>query len=105
MQPSAPPSEVAAVVSNLPSDTVYAPRNLSKALLDRLGDIAQLHGGSVPLHGRLFAQWMHHAYPRECPFPHVLGTTKPVSQEEYLGSVDGEVPLATREEMQQMSSR
>merc|ERR1719322_1208044 len=27
------------------------------------------HGGRVPLHGRLFAQWLHHAYPRECPFP------------------------------------
>ncbi|CAE7211809.1 unnamed protein product [Symbiodinium sp. CCMP2592] len=30
----------------------------------------------VPLHGRLFAQWLHHAFPRDCPFPHVSGTAR-----------------------------
>ena len=25
--------------------------------------------GLVALHGRLFAQWLHHAYPRQCPMP------------------------------------
>merc|ERR1719215_1946267 len=62
----------------MPSDTVDAPRNLSTALLVRLDEIASHHGGRVPLHGRLFAQLMHHAYPRECPFPHVAGTTNPM---------------------------
>ena len=27
----------------------------------------------VPLHGRLLAQWKHHAYPRECAYSHELG--------------------------------
>eukprot|EP00928_Gymnodinium_smaydae_P028334 TRINITY_DN21623_c0_g1_i1.p1 TRINITY_DN21623_c0_g1~~TRINITY_DN21623_c0_g1_i1.p1 ORF type:complete len:603 (-),score=94.46 TRINITY_DN21623_c0_g1_i1:121-1929(-) len=42
---------------------------LDGRLLDRLKTIAAHHGGVVPIHGRLFAQLMHHAFPRECPFP------------------------------------
>merc|ERR1719401_3031441 len=34
-----------------------------QGLVARLEQIAAHHGGLVPLHGRLFAQWMHHAYP------------------------------------------
>merc|ERR1719203_1040853 len=67
--PSVTPQRVVEVVSTLSSDTVDAPRNLSAPLLARLGEIAEHHDGQVPLHGRLFAQWMHHAYPRECAFP------------------------------------
>ena len=53
-------------------------------MMDRLNEIASHHNGEVPLHGRLFMQWMHHAFPQECPFPHVSGTTSPVSQDEWL---------------------
>jgi len=74
-RPKAHPEHIAAVVAMLPSDTVNAPRNLSTPLLRRLDEIATIHGGSVPLHGRLFAQWMHHVYPRECPYPHAAKTT------------------------------
>jgi len=69
--PSAPPQRIEELVSGLSSDTVDAPRRLSENLLSRLSEIAELHGGEVPLHGRLFSQWLHHAYPRECPFPQV----------------------------------
>merc|ERR1719217_1962545 len=85
--PTADPARIAALVAALPSDTVDAPRNLSASLLQRLGEIAAVHGGHVPLHGRLFAQWMHHAYPRECPFPHVAGTTVPRSSTERAAAV------------------
>jgi hypothetical protein len=94
------PEQIVQLVSNLPSDTVDAPRNLSSALLDRLSDIASEHFGTVPLHGRLFAQWMHHAYPRECPFPHVAGTTSPVSPDEWMQET-GESCFATDEEIEQ----
>lgn len=57
------------IVANLASSTMPAPRRLSQELQDRLQDIANHHSGTVPLHGRLFAQWLHHAYPRECPYP------------------------------------
>jgi len=69
--PSTSPARIAEVVSLLESDTIHAPRNLSSTLIARLYDMAKMHDGSVPLHGRLFAQWMHHAFPRECSFPQV----------------------------------
>ena len=88
-----------------------APRALSQALQTRLREVANLHGGRVPIHGRLFAQWMHHAFPREllggifvvcrqekegiprggtamirprCPYPHEFGTTSPQTPDEWM---------------------
>eukprot|EP00929_Paragymnodinium_shiwhaense_P056794 TRINITY_DN2843_c0_g2_i1.p1 TRINITY_DN2843_c0_g2~~TRINITY_DN2843_c0_g2_i1.p1 ORF type:complete len:565 (-),score=132.34 TRINITY_DN2843_c0_g2_i1:34-1728(-) len=46
----------------------------SQLLRRRLHEVATHHGGVIPLHGRLFAQWMHLAYPRECVYPHRSGT-------------------------------
>merc|ERR1719362_2421608 len=83
-EPSATADRLVEVVSKLESDTVEAPRTLSLEQLSRLDEIAAFHGGRVPLHGRLFAQWMHHVYPRECRFPHVAGTTVPLNQQEFL---------------------
>merc|ERR550532_2333916 len=73
--PIASPQRLAEVVAALPSDFVDAPRELPASMLSRLREIGDRHkNGGVPLHSRLFAQWMHHAYPQECPFPHsVLG--------------------------------
>jgi hypothetical protein len=82
--PDAEPNRLANVVAALASSTVQAPRNLNAPLLYRLNEIAEGHGGTVPLHGRLFAQWMHHAYPRECPFPHVSGTKNPQTPSEWI---------------------
>merc|ERR1719203_1259882 len=99
-EPTAKPDDILEKVSLLESDTVAAPRNVSKALQARLNQIGEMHGGRVPLHGRLFAQWMHHTYPRECPFPHVSGSTNPPSLDEWLGNME-----ATQEEMEFMSSQ
>merc|ERR1719422_2708876 len=98
-RPSALPKQIATLVSNLQSDTVYAPRNLSTALLGRLDEIARFHSGEVPLHGRLFAQWMHHAYPRECRFPHVIGATNRMSPDEWMDEMDVDSAEASEEEM------
>merc|ERR1719491_1653558 len=103
--PSAPPARIAEVVAHLHSDTVDAPRNLSSTLLARLDEVAQFHTGQVPLHGRLFAQWMHHAYPRECPFPHVSGTISPMSPEDWMSQNGVDNVEATVEEMQLHHSR
>jgi len=86
--PYAEPSRIAGIIAGLPSDTVDAPRNLSNVVVTRLQEIADHHGGVVPLHGRLFAQWLHHAYPLECPYPHAAGTTKPVTPDEWLDETD-----------------
>jgi len=73
--PTAKPPRIAALVASMPSDSMVARRNLSTTLLSRLDAIAERHAGLVPLHGRLFAQWMHHAYPNECQYPQVVAET------------------------------
>merc|ERR1719335_1459201 len=97
--PEGTPARIGTLVSELSSSSVVAPRKLSATLTDRLGEIAAEHGGSVQLHGRLFAQWMHHAFPRECPYPHLSGSTNPQTPDEWLEST-GEETTATDEEMQ-----
>jgi len=97
--PEAAPEQIAMLVTDLSSSSVAAPRKLSQVLRQRLDEIAEVHGGSVQLHGRLFAQWMHHAFPRECPYPHLSGTTNPQTPDEWLQST-GEETMATEEEMQ-----
>jgi len=91
-------NKIATLISALPSNTVQAPRTLPTALISRLDDIASQHEGLVPLHGRLFAQWMHHAYPLECGFPHVTGTTMPLDPLKFIANT-GEDHVAQEEEM------
>eukprot|EP00929_Paragymnodinium_shiwhaense_P042965 TRINITY_DN2214_c1_g4_i1.p1 TRINITY_DN2214_c1_g4~~TRINITY_DN2214_c1_g4_i1.p1 ORF type:complete len:569 (-),score=121.78 TRINITY_DN2214_c1_g4_i1:104-1810(-) len=82
--PEATAEQLASLVAALSSDTITAPRVLDESLLEKLREVATFHGGKVPLHGRLFAQWMHHAYPRECPYPHLSGSTNPLTQERWI---------------------
>merc|ERR1719316_300212 len=77
--PTASPSELAALVAAMPSATVPANRTLRPSQIHRLHKISKKHGGRVPIHGRLFMQWMHMVYPRECAFPHVAGATTPLA--------------------------
>eukprot|EP00928_Gymnodinium_smaydae_P049590 TRINITY_DN332_c1_g3_i1.p1 TRINITY_DN332_c1_g3~~TRINITY_DN332_c1_g3_i1.p1 ORF type:complete len:584 (+),score=139.06 TRINITY_DN332_c1_g3_i1:83-1753(+) len=85
--PSAPPERLAEIISNQPSSTVEAPRALAPALRQRLDDIALQHRGVVPLHGRLFFQFLHHTYPRECPYPrHSL--TKTFESNDFIKRMD-----------------
>jgi len=72
--PTVEPVDLIEAVRFLPSSTVAAGRDLHPSQIARLEEISKRHGGRVPLHGRLFTQWMHHAYPRECPYPHLSGT-------------------------------
>jgi hypothetical protein len=101
--PEATPNAIVAIVENMPSATVGSSRKLSPKMLKYLEEIAALHHGTVPLHGRLFAQWMHHAYPRECPYPHKSGTTRQQTGEEWLLET-GVESLATNEEMFQFTN-
>jgi hypothetical protein len=102
--PEAKPNVILALVATLSSSTVRAPRELSANLLRRLDDIALGHNGVVPLHGRLFAQWLHHAYPLECPFPHVVGTTSALTADEWEAE-NGMVSSASDEEMSRYMSK
>merc|ERR1719476_1223164 len=97
-EPTARPADIVDFVSSLPSSTVPPGRTMPNILVQRLMEIAERYDGQVPLHGRLFAQWMHHAYPRECPYPHISGTTRPQTVEDYM-SEGQRVPVASKAEM------
>jgi len=98
---TASPEQITSLVSELNSDTVEAPRQLPEGLVGRLNEIANLHSGKVPLHGRLFGQWMHHAYPRECPYPHEAGSVSPQTAEEWTRET-GSSEQSTDEERQKI---
>jgi len=98
--PEALPSAITNLVSMIPSATMPSNRSLSPWLHHRLEEVAKHHGGRVPLHGRLFAQWLHYAYPRECQFPHISGTISPQRPEDILASgnsSEGEISASEAE--------
>jgi len=101
--PTALPAQVVEIVRMQLADLSLVPnagiRTLSDALLNKLQDLASHHGGRVPIHGRLFAQWLHHVYPRECPYPHMSGTTEPKTGKEWTAS--GHASRVRREEREQ----
>merc|ERR1719198_2768220 len=99
--PTGKPERIAEIVADLPSATVNAPRKLSNSLVRRLAEISETHNGLVPLHGRLFAQWLHHAYPQECSYPYLSGTINPNIPLTYYMKSEGDMKFsADRSEME-----
>jgi len=99
--PDATPAKIVDAVSSLGSHTVPRNRVLSPWLQQKLHAIAGHHGGRVPLHGRLFTQWMHFAYPRECAYPHVSGSMEGQRPEEVFSieNLQAMEAAATEEQM------
>jgi hypothetical protein len=91
--PEAEPKVVLQIVSNFTYGLDDASPRITKKLKSQLLDIAQANHGRIPLHGRLFAQWLHFVFPSECPFPHKSGSTSGLAPKEY-GSYE-----ATMQEM------
>jgi len=99
--PQATPDEIVRILNRTDTAYVKAGRVWRDGLLRKLDDVATHHGGQVPLHGRLFAQWMHFALPIECPYPHLSGATKLVKKKEWLEQTGGPYS-ATPEEMRSL---
>jgi hypothetical protein len=95
--PDASPSTILNLVPMIPSATMPSNRTLSPWLHQRLEEVAKHHGGVVPLHGRLFAQWLHYAYPRECNYPHIAGTIDPQRPEDLLAGNHTEDDISANE--------
>lgn len=95
--PEATPAAIVQIVQDLPSSTVPSNRTLPAWLTHRLEEAAGHHGGTIPLHGRLFSQWMHFAFPRECPYPHVVGTTRPQTTDAFVKETRGDFVANTTE--------
>jgi hypothetical protein len=100
--PMADSGRIAKIIANLPSSSLAAGRELSATQMQRLKELGDYHGNNIPIHGRLFAQWMHLAYPRECPFPHLSGTIRPKTSKDR--QEDGETTRVQKDEMQKYIS-
>lgn len=67
--PEVPLQKVLDAVAQISSSTVEAPRTLPDDLVQRAREIVDHHWGVVPLHSGEFKQWLHFAFPNECPLP------------------------------------
>jgi hypothetical protein len=63
--PEAAPVDIVSALAVLPGG--IAGSALPPQTLARLDELARLHRGRVPLHGHSFADWLHFAFPQECP--------------------------------------
>merc|ERR1719192_1749813 len=81
--PTASPQVLLGIVGNLSLVNYDGEQVVTSELKAKLHTVAAHHAGTVPLHGRLFAQWMHFAFPLECPFPHVAGNASVMSAKHW----------------------
>merc|ERR1719225_1718693 len=76
--PFASPEQILQVVQQATSSEVSA------ELVSKLHGISEHNSGEVPLHGRLFAHWLHLAFPLDCSFPHIAEGTE-LRAHDWLG--------------------
>merc|ERR1719161_2264924 len=93
--PSATTSEILKSVDSMPIGS-----NISPMARARLDEVAAHHNGEVPLHGRLFAQWLHYAFPHDCPYPHVVGTVNPETPLKYEDEGGQDSSFASAEDIE-----
>lgn len=92
--PMATTEAIASIVTSMKSASQASSMALPTGLMDLLQKVANRHEGIVPIHGRLFMQWMHQAFPRECSHPsatpsrYSINYTNDVTDEEKLRYVD-----------------
>lgn len=85
VSPFVSPEKIVSIVANISTSTVDA-SDMSEDVVARLRSIADRHRGLVPIHGRLFGQWLHVVFPRECPYPHKLGSVNTTTTAAYTSS-------------------
>jgi len=81
LAPKASPERLLGIVRNISNV-----RALPQSLTEKLQAIAARNGGEVPLHGRLFSQWLHFAFPHECPFPAILERADALATSQWQGA-------------------
>jgi len=99
--PEGVPEDILAIVANLTYGFDDEAPKITRSLKAQLQDIARENEGMIPLHGRLFAQWLHFVFPTECPFPHKAGTISGLSPHE----VGQSKYMATKAEMRSWVQR
>lgn len=99
--PEALPGTILDLVGKMTSQTTLDQDegpHLDGNMISQLEKVAKNYNGKVPLHSRLFAQWLHYAFPHECPFPHKAGTVSSATPEEFGNYI------ASSEDMQKHAS-
>jgi hypothetical protein len=76
--PAASPERLLAILGNV--SEILLPQGLPR----KLHAIAKRHGGQIPIHGRLFAQWLHFAFPHQCPYPSIVASSSALTASEWL---------------------
>jgi len=101
--PTVAPEALLEMVGNMSSASVEGPRKLSNPLQRKLHEIAKLHNGEVPIYGRLFAQWIHFAFPYECPYPSIHWSS--IKKDLYMpGRTIGTATSAEKKEAKEQAS-
>jgi len=98
--PTAPAQAILGALQDMSSHK-REPLQLQSGMMQKLEGIAARHGGAVPLHGRLFAQWLHLVFPTEVPYPHVVEETSMLSPKHWVGRKIVTTAAERREELQQ----
>merc|ERR1719456_57507 len=75
------------------------PQNLTAQMVSKLFLVAAQHGGQVPLHGRLFSQWLHYAFPYECPYPQLTAERTKYHTSSVYTSETGQSTLLKNDEI------
>jgi len=97
---NAPMAAASEILQSMDRMLIGSP-NISTKVRAKLEEVAAHHDGKVPLHGRLFAQWLHYAFPRDCPYPHMAGTVKPETPLRYEDTGGEDSTVATGDEVEQ----
>jgi hypothetical protein len=93
--PTAPVAKILEAVETMPSAPIIIEERKNQLI-----EIADLHSGLVPIHGRLFSQWLHFVFPHECPYPHMSGLS-PKTQEQWRAQVGEDAESVSEDEVRQ----
>merc|ERR1719456_1143131 len=89
--PTASADQIVRALHGVTTPSTEDTRNLTdnSPLRTMLDQVEQSSGGSrsINLHGRLLAQWLHHAFPHDCPYPVKGGSVKPLTATQYQEQV------------------
>jgi len=94
---TASPGEIIKAVESMPQSS-----EISAPLHAKLDEVARTHNDNVPMHGRLVAQWLHFAFPHECPYPHEAGTISPKTPDEWRIEQGDEADSVSEDEVKQI---
>lgn len=95
--PTASPAELLKAIESMPQAL-----NITAPLRAKLEEVAQTHNGNIPVHGRLVAQWLHFAFPYECPYPHEAGTISPKLPDQWRAERGDEADGVSEDEVKQV---